>query len=60
MSSPVIRFAVCSSCIVILTDRIVGLDQILIQLREVVLQWRELAEAVGVDNVDEILDYVSM
>ena len=42
----------------LLADGSVGLDQILIQLNEVAPQWRELAEAVGVENVDEISDYV--
>ena len=41
-----------------LTDRSVCLDQILIQLKVVAPQWRELAEAVGVENVNEISDYV--
>ena len=43
---------------VFLTDRSVSLDQILIQLKEVTPKWRELAEAVGVENLDEISDYV--
>ena len=41
-----------------LTDGSVCLDQILIQLKEVAPQWRELAEAVGVEKVDEVSDYV--
>ena len=41
-----------------LTDRSVSLDQILIQLKEVAPKWRELAEAVGVENVNDISDYV--
>ena len=32
------------------TDQSVGLDQVLIQLQEVVPQWRDLAEAVGMDT----------
>ena len=43
---------------VFLTDRSVSLDQILIQLKEVAPKWRELAEAVGVESLDEISDYV--
>ena len=41
-----------------LTERSVSLDQILIQLKEVAPKWRELAEAVGVENVNEISDFV--
>ena len=41
-----------------LTDRSVSLDQILIQLKEVAPKWRELAEAVGAENVNEISDFV--
>ena len=42
-----------------LTDRSVSLDQILIQLKEVAPKWRELAEAVGAENVNEISPHVS-
>ena len=41
-----------------LTDLSVGLDQILIQLKEVAPKWRELAVAVGAENVDEISNHV--
>ncbi|CAI8046609.1 Leucine-rich repeat and fibronectin type-III domain-containing protein 5 [Geodia barretti] len=36
----------------------VSLDQILIQLREVTPHWRRLGEAVGVQRLDEISEYV--
>jgi hypothetical protein len=39
-------------------DTFVCLDQILIQLREVTPHWRKLGEAVGVQKLDEILQYV--
>ena len=38
-----------------LTDHSVCLDQILIQLKEVAPKWRELAVAVGAENVNEIV-----
>ena len=41
-----------------LPDTFVSLDQILIQLREVTPHWRRLGEAVGVQRLDEILQYV--
>ena len=41
-----------------LIDFSVCLDQILIQLKEVAPKWRELAEAVGAGNVNEISDFV--
>ena len=41
-----------------LTERSVSLDLILIQLKEVAPKWRELAETVGVENVNEISDFV--
>ena len=41
-----------------LTDFSVCLDLILIQLKEVAPKWRELAEAVGAENVNEISDFV--
>ena len=40
------------------TDLEVSLDQILIQLREVTPHWRRLGEAVGVQRLDEISEYV--
>jgi hypothetical protein len=40
-------------------DLSVSLDQILIQLKEVAPKWRELAVAVGAENVNEISDFVS-
>jgi hypothetical protein len=39
-------------------DLEVSLDQILIQLREVTPHWRKLGEAVGVQKLDEISEYV--
>ncbi|CAI8019943.1 hypothetical protein GBAR_LOCUS11943 [Geodia barretti] len=39
-------------------DLEVSLDQILIQLREVTPHWRRLGEAVGVQRLDEISEYV--
>ncbi|CAI8046599.1 hypothetical protein GBAR_LOCUS25782 [Geodia barretti] len=39
-------------------DSKVSLDQILIQLREVTPHWRRLGEAVGVQRLDEISEYV--
>ena len=42
-----------------LTDLSVSLDQILIQLKEVAPKWKELAEAVGAENVEEISNHVS-
>lgn len=43
----------------LLSDENVGLDQILIQLKEVAPQWRSLAESVGLDReaVDGISEY---
>ena len=41
-----------------LTDFSVCLDLILIQLKEVTPKWRELAVAVGAENVNEISDFV--
>ena len=35
-----------------------SLDQILIQLKEVTPHWRRLGEAVGVQRLDEIAEYV--
>ena len=46
------------SASLVLTDYSVSLDQILIQLKEVAPKWRELAVAVGAENVDEISDFV--
>ncbi|CAI8027028.1 Leucine-rich repeat and fibronectin type-III domain-containing protein 5 [Geodia barretti] len=39
-------------------DSKVSLDQILIQLKEVTPHWRRLGEAVGVQRLDEISEYV--
>ena len=44
--------------IVVAVDSSVGLDQILIQLREVYPHWRRLGEAVGLTTLDEINEYV--
>ena len=41
-----------------LQDFSVCLDLILIQLKEVAPKWRELAVAVGAENVNEISDFV--
>ena len=49
-------------CLVIPSDANVGLDQILIQLKEVAPQWRSLAETAGLDHdtLDRISEYVSL
>lgn len=39
-------------------DSTVGLDQMLIQLKEVEPHWKKLAEAVGLDGLDQIAEYV--
>ena len=42
----------------VLTDFSVCLDLVLIQLKELAPKWRELAMAVGAENVNEISDFV--
>lgn len=39
-------------------DSTVGLDQMLIQLKEVEPHWKKLAEAVGLNGLDQIAEYV--
>ena len=40
------------------TDLSVSLDQILIQLQEVAPDWRRLAEAMELEDIDKITEYV--
>ena len=42
----------------VIPDSTVCLDQILIQLKEVAPQWRRLGEAVGLEALDDIAEYV--
>ena len=42
------------------TDLSVSLDQILIQLQEVVPDWRRLAEAMELEDIDKITEYVRL
>ena len=48
----------CVCVCVCATDVSVCLDQILIQLEEVAPDWRRLAEAVGIEGVNDIAEYV--
>ena len=40
-------------------DSSVSLDQILIQLRDIESDWRNLGQAVHVERLDEIAEFVS-